>query len=786
MQTLAQNGYTDTEVLNELLFKRGSNTMDFRYETLDQFGNIKTDITPYVVSASVSNNYFDDIKRTAKFTINDAAPIDYGSDRIRPWVRLRMPTSKKKYLDLIQSHVPRLSGWYEMDETSGTNAYNAMATGTTYAGLIGSSVTIGQAGIASGSSMKFPGGAAADATRIGIPFGSNLINGLVTPFNGVSISFWLNSPNLGGFPFISGSGNTYILVGNTQITVRLNGNVAVLPNPFGTGVRHIGIVWKVQQPIRVFLNGELQQNTTDTIAGDLAGPVDGHLYLGQQYTGTMDSLIIASAAFTDSQMTDLYRAGYSLGPFGNRNFAEWPQGAFMLSAPSRSSDAARYVTRSVDGFDPLEQYSDDQLSKPITLKPGALYTNMVLSLVMNYYPTNFNLDTAYWNTIQCTNVQPRSATITGATSVAAGEVGTYTALSYSLAGVDFSMAMDTSGFSTSTFRRQNMVVYFDANNYYKFTVYANSTSATTTATFVQNGSTISTTSVAYDFANHIFFRIYEELGYVFFQTSPNGSTWNNFLTVASMAYNQSVQLKINSTVTGTDTPWSFGVNYVTAKVAANVPVNITPSPKFIPSGTAKEWDAGTSKLSVINDILTTIAYETLSFDESGQVVIRPYTSPATLPAEFTYDESTASVTTPDKQQTLDLFKVPNRWIGVSSNPNTGVVFYSYPAIVNANPDSPTSYFARGRYITKVIQGVDAPDLVTLNAQVQAQAEQDSQVYEETTFKTPIMPIHTTRNLLYLGFPSLGINDKYEELSWSFELKAGATMTHTARKFIPIS
>lgn len=87
MQSLSVGGYTREEIINEL--HRSGRTVAFRYELLDANNETAGDIEG-VFGASVANNALADIKRTAKFNIEDSAPINYLNSRIRPWFRLKM------------------------------------------------------------------------------------------------------------------------------------------------------------------------------------------------------------------------------------------------------------------------------------------------------------------------------------------------------------------------------------------------------------------------------------------------------------------------------------------------------------------------------------------------------------------------------------------------------------------------------------------------------------------------------------------------------------------------
>lgn len=88
MQILSRNGYTSDQVKRAL--HAPSRALTFRYDLLGSDNKFKRTLDN-VLSASVSYNSLADIKRTGRFTLRDDGAINFLSDRIKPWARLRMP-----------------------------------------------------------------------------------------------------------------------------------------------------------------------------------------------------------------------------------------------------------------------------------------------------------------------------------------------------------------------------------------------------------------------------------------------------------------------------------------------------------------------------------------------------------------------------------------------------------------------------------------------------------------------------------------------------------------------
>lgn len=230
-----------------------------------------------------------------------------------------------------------------------------------------------------------------------------------------------------------------------------------------------------------------------------------------------------------------------------------------------------------------------------------------------------------------------------------------------------------------------------------------------------------------------------------------------------------------------------GVAYTTAIAALVASAGIvTPAPAIVPSAltlpVAMEWEPGTAKLRILNDLLDAINYGSAWFNERGQLICRPYLSPADRATEYLYSDTSASVRTGSAEQTIDLFSVPNKFVLVKSEPDQAPLT---AVVTNTNPASPTSTVSRGRTIVSFVDEEDAADLTTLNAKAARYAFEASQVFEEVTFDTALMPMHSEADILALNIPGLAINAKYSETSWEMPLAVGATMKHTVRRVVTV-
>lgn len=228
-----------------------------------------------------------------------------------------------------------------------------------------------------------------------------------------------------------------------------------------------------------------------------------------------------------------------------------------------------------------------------------------------------------------------------------------------------------------------------------------------------------------------------------------------------------------------------GTNYVTAintlVAGMGFTLNLTPTTKTLP--VARDWDPGTTRLEILNELLGAINYESAFFDEDGVLIGRPYISPADRASEYTYAANGDSLLAGDILQTLDLFAIPNKWTIVVSNADQVPIVSTY---TNNSVTSPTSVPNRGRIIADFRTEQDAADQATLDAMVARLAFEASQVYEYVEFDTPLMPVHQNADVYSLDIDGLDINASYSEHTWSLPLQAGSTMSHKVRRVVTVA
>lgn len=490
------------------------------------------------------------------------------------------------------------------------------------------------------------------------------------------------------------------------------------------------------------------------------------------------------------------------------NWVEWPQGVFVLSSPQREADSASVISREIQGYDLAQVLQDDQVDDRFstanllrvndnftrsvtgsfgTSQDGTVWLQAALNADVGVSLSGYAYATLLTNP---SNIRLFQAGNTSRQILTDSEVYTRIAMDQVATGAAFLPAVVFRLASTARYYR--MRVQHNTNG---------SLSLSVTMQAAQYGDTV---AVPFNYTPGTFINVRAQcIGHV-----VRGKVWRDGMAepagwmIEEEIDNPAEQIEYGYTGLGAS---AFGnntnvnpqfrydlfqlnpnpKNLYTGVIdhiltEADLPRKITPSNAAIP--VVKEWEAGTNKREIINDLLDAINYESLSFDEDGYAVIKPYVSPQERGAEFVYRDDELSVMYPEVMQELDLFSIPNRWILSVSDPDRDNLTVTF---TNADPASPTSTVRRGRVITEFLQEQDADSEATLIEKASRLAFESSQVYEAIEFDTGMMPFHSGNDVYHLAYDPLGINGQYSEVSWEMDLVAGAKMSHRARRVISL-
>jgi hypothetical protein len=133
------------------------------------------------------------------------------------------------------------------------------------------------------------------------------------------------------------------------------------------------------------------------------------------------------------------------------------------------------------------------------------------------------------------------------------------------------------------------------------------------------------------------------------------------------------------------------------------------------TSTGMVWEAGTSKLKIINDLLSVAGYSALWMDGYGNFQATPNVLPADR--SITYEvlgiprelrDGAQSIYSPDWTRDRDSFDVPNKVIAIQAagGEDEAALVGTW---TNEDASSPYSYQARGRWVPHVLDSVECPE-----------------------------------------------------------------------------
>lgn len=129
------------------------------------------------------------------------------------------------------------------------------------------------------------------------------------------------------------------------------------------------------------------------------------------------------------------------------------------------------------------------------------------------------------------------------------------------------------------------------------------------------------------------------------------------------------------------------------------------------------WDIGTSKLRIVNDMLSAGGFFSLWVDRNGQYQVTEYQDPDSravnykLLAPFSDEES--SLMAPEWTKDQDIYAIPNQFLAISQG--TADTPAMTVTASNSDPDSPYSVTNRGRWIPEVAKNVEAASMNALSS-----------------------------------------------------------------------
>ncbi|QKN87720.1 minor tail protein [Microbacterium phage Ixel] len=196
-----------------------------------------------------------------------------------------------------------------------------------------------------------------------------------------------------------------------------------------------------------------------------------------------------------------------------------------------------------------------------------------------------------------------------------------------------------------------------------------------------------------------------------------------------------------------------------------------PAGSTLATSNGMAWEAGTSKLKIINDLLDVAGYNSLWMDGYGSYMVTPRVLPADrsinyevlgIPRELRDGEK--SIYRSDWNRERDSFDVPNKVIAVQAadGNDTGALVGQW---TNEDPSSPYSYPSRGRWIVHTLTDVECPagtnaEIITfLNNRARATLVQMSAVQAQVKIEHLPIPMRVG-DVLQFQHTKAGVNARH--------------------------
>lgn len=228
--------------------------------------------------------------------------------------------------------------------------------------------------------------------------------------------------------------------------------------------------------------------------------------------------------------------------------------------------------------------------------------------------------------------------------------------------------------------------------------------------------------------------------------------------------------------------FAAGTNYISAVISllasagigtvSAVATDLTmPEPR-------EDWEIGTSRLDIINELLTEIGYKRLWFDADGMAMLEPYEPISAVNIRHTIsDQDVRSLLLPGISRQTDVYYSPNVFIAICSNPDkeSGMIAIAE----NYSGQSPLSITRRGRKIVKVTRLNNIASQAELQAYVDRQLTDSLMSGEMMIVSTGLLPGFDRGDVTSLQYGDLFAICR--EKAWTMELCVGGTMTHTLER-----
>lgn len=230
--------------------------------------------------------------------------------------------------------------------------------------------------------------------------------------------------------------------------------------------------------------------------------------------------------------------------------------------------------------------------------------------------------------------------------------------------------------------------------------------------------------------------------------------------------------------------FAYGTNYVDAikQLLLQAGITLVQAESTTKRMIAREdWDIGTSRLDIINQLLGEINYNELWFNSQGVAIIAPAKKGTAEDINHVIDSGDIkSLMLPGISAEMDVYNAPNVFICICSNADRTAPIIAKAE--NTNPQSPLSIQRRGRRIVSVEYVENTPlDNETLNDYAARKRNESMLVGQTIQLETALFPGYGAYD--FTAVVGHGVDAVCKERAWEMELRTGGTMKHTLEKVV---
>lgn len=195
------------------------------------------------------------------------------------------------------------------------------------------------------------------------------------------------------------------------------------------------------------------------------------------------------------------------------------------------------------------------------------------------------------------------------------------------------------------------------------------------------------------------------------------------------------------------------------------------------------WEATTTKLKIVNDLLAVAGYFSLFCDGNGQYRGEPYVRPAARPLAYEFLDGEKSIYSPDFVIDVDLYSIPNKFVAVGQGSADTEALISIAT--NEDPTSPYSFAARGRWIVDGATGVEAADQDVLDAYARRRLIELTSPTSSIDVKHMLVPGLTFNSAVRLRRVPAGVDTRHVVTKMVVPLDPTALVTTTLQQVVDL-